>query len=647
MSLRHCICACNILQCCALISSGRSFSGAKKRTGIISPYALFDSNHEQKLISSDSNKVLNVSRRQAITTSAVALVATCSFAATNIKIDSRQSSDLEGIKLGRTEWVPLSNLRRPPAAVIPVSFSTYASRILINYDESVQAWWVKNQDRVRLLSEKEQEHYMEALFGSLSFSVETACARFVLDHGRSNTIDEAQSISQAFEDLAHIFLERYNGKADLLRQVGILFSQLPVQYQPQELLSELQEAVNKSTRTSSNSSATSVNDFPRFSTIDDIYHSSFSDLLSPSFSFKSEIISGASVYAVTSGRQNSKTDDNTYSGAIFEPYSALTPLTRQPPNFGIDIYALLALSGGLACTLTHSAVIPLDVVKTRLQTTDGGERTEKINLHPGGELLEEASAIIKEEGLSALFLGSQATIAGYLWYGITVYPAYFFLKLWIVSLLEPCVALSQENTIAFIAGALAAVIASIGLTPAEACRIRTVADPTTFKRLGLLGTAQYISNENPVLQWRTLFGGFNSLLLRQVIFGSIKFLAFERSCDFIYSNIPSLMSDITTPTRLLVSLIAGGFAGTFSSIISQPADSVLTYVAQKGESLGPMEACKLMIKEDGLGSLFRGLQTRCVWAGGIIAGQFLLYDLFRNIFGVDERLSEAFQLVIS
>mmetsp|Transcript_13524 Transcript_13524/g.19404 ORF Transcript_13524/g.19404 Transcript_13524/m.19404 type:complete len:108 (-) Transcript_13524:3429-3752(-) len=107
------------------------------------------------------------------------------------------------------------------------------------------------------------------------------------------------------------------------------------------------------------------------------------------------------------------------------------------------------------------------------------------------------------------------------------------------------------------------------------------------------------------------------------------------------------MSDITTPTRLLVSLIAGGFAGTFSSIISQPADSVLTYVAQKGESLGPMEACKLMIKEDGLGSLFRGLQTRCVWAGGIIAGQFLLYDLFRNIFGVDERLSEAFQLVIS
>lgn len=415
MSLRHCICACTILvQCCALISSGRSFSGAKKRIAIISPYALFDSNREQKHISSDANKVLNVSRRQAIATSVVALVATCSFAADNIKTDSRQSSDLEGIKLGSTEWVPISNLRRPPAAVIPLSFSTYASRILINYDESVQAWWLKNQDRVRLLSDKEQEHYMEVLFGSLAFSVETACARFVLDHGGSNPIDETQSISQAFEDLAHIFLERYNGKADLLRQVSILFSQLAVQYQPQELLSELQEAINKSTRTSTNSSATSVNDFPRFSTIDDIEHSSFSNLLSPSFSFnnKSEKNSGASVSAVSSGRQNSKTDDNTNSRAIFEPSSALTPLTRQRPNFGIDIYALLALSGGLACTLTHSAVIPLDVVKTRLQTTDGEERAEKVNLHRKSELLEEASAIIKEEGLSALFLGSQATIAG-------------------------------------------------------------------------------------------------------------------------------------------------------------------------------------------------------------------------------------------
>ena len=109
---------------------------------------------------------------------------------------------------------------------------------------------------------------------------------------------------------------------------------------------------------------------------------------------------------------------------------------------------------------------------------------------------------------------------------------------------------------------------------------------------------------------------------------------FERACDFIFKIWPMLHD--ATWTSLMVSLVAGGFSGALSSVVSQPADSVLTYVAQNnvGGNVGVIEGSALMVEQEGVASLFRGLGSRCVWAGSIIAGQFLLYDVFRTYFGV-------------
>lgn len=658
-----CIYSFTNMRCCAFLavdrSSGISTTGNICSTvlrpnliqqGIYTQYALIDSNHQQDSSSPKSQKVFGIGRKEAIFASlATLLVVAPSLAANNRQArtgTSSPSSELEGIQLGRTEWVPLSDLVGSNAVAIdiPISFTTYTSRILINYDDSVQAWWVNNLRRTRLLPEQERQHHMEVLFSSLSFSVEESCKRFILDRRRSSsTKDDNQAISQAFEELAVLFLERYYYKRsnadqdeDLLRHVGILFSQLPIKYQPKQILDQLQDSIS--------SNATSDKRYPRNVDKKDAYYSNFADLLPPSFSFKPYTPLGSIGYHVSLEENNLQLDEHIFSRIIVGPYLPFTPLKRQRPKLGIGTYTLLGISGGLACSLTHALVIPLDVVKTRLQTASDCEPTKAKKKK---RIIEEAITIVEEEGFQALLLGSQATIAGYFWYGLTVYPAYFFFKNWISdSLLDQSVALSQENSVAFVAGALAAVIASIGLTPIEACRIRTVADPKTFRSLGLIGTAQYISMENPVLRWRTLFSGFNSLLARQVIFGSVKFLAFERSCDFIYSVIPRLMDGDTN--RLLVTLISGAFAGTLSCIVSQPADSVLTYVAQKGESIDVIKGCRMMIEENGARSLFRGLQSRCIWAGCIIAGQFLLFDVFRIMLEVDgEKLSEAFQLVIS
>ena len=312
------------------------------------------------------------------------------------------------------------------------------------------------------------------------------------------------------------------------------------------------------------------------------------------------------------------------------------PLSRER-SLDLGIYALLGISGGGGCTLTHTLVIPLDVVKTRIQTNPGR--------YAG--LFDGFASMAKDEGISALFLGTQATIVGYLWYGISVYPSYAFFKRFLGdSLLPPAFAVAHTSQIALVAGALASVVASLGLTPIEACRIRAVAQPETYRPLGLLGTLDVISKEDDELGWKNLYAGLPSLMLRQVIFGSVKFLAFERASDAIFGIYPNLRD--ATVTALGVSLVAGGISGALSSVVSQPADSVLTYVAkQKGGNIGLLDGARIMVDQDGVGSLFRGLGSRSVWAGCIIAGQFLLYDVFRAFFGITgEDLNQVFEVVL-
>jgi solute carrier family 25 (mitochondrial phosphate transporter), member 3 len=290
------------------------------------------------------------------------------------------------------------------------------------------------------------------------------------------------------------------------------------------------------------------------------------------------------------------------------------------------------------------------VLKTRAQTdprTLNGEGANSGSVN----LIDSGIKIIEREGVGALLLGTQATIVGYFWYGLSVYPCYTFFKRFLSQTLDAnsLVAVAQHgNEIALLAGAMAAVVASLGLSPIEAARIRAVANPAVYRPLGLVGTLQVIATEDATLGWKNLYAGLPSLLTRQVLFGSIKFLAFERACEFIFAAWPFLLN--ATWTTLAVSLVAGGWSGVISSAFSQPADSVLTYVSKEGSvniggKMNLLDGVQQMIANDGPSSLFRGLGSRCVWAGCIIAGQFLLYDIFRTVFGVSaDDLSQVFQV---
>lgn len=75
------------------------------------------------------------------------------------------------------------------------------------------------------------------------------------------------------------------------------------------------------------------------------------------------------------------------------------------------------------------------------------------------------------------------------------------------------------------------------------------------------------------------YDGLSTLLVRQVFFGMMKFLVFDYFADFVFDLQPALAEKVET--QLLVSLLSGAVAGVASSIVSQPADTILTRMNQK------------------------------------------------------------------
>eukprot|EP00581_Thalassiosira_minuscula_P003064 CAMPEP_0183744606 /NCGR_PEP_ID=MMETSP0737-20130205/65816_1 /TAXON_ID=385413 /ORGANISM="Thalassiosira miniscula, Strain CCMP1093" /LENGTH=645 /DNA_ID=CAMNT_0025980251 /DNA_START=359 /DNA_END=2297 /DNA_ORIENTATION=- len=547
---------------------------------------------------------------------------------------------LEELSLGTATWnddttqssssIPLS------ARIVPPSFCTYLARFLLHYDDGASAWWIDQSESYSLLASFDARQRESKAFGSYASSIQRGLYSYVSGNDESN-IRSYSKVREQYASLLTSLLGKYGEKTGAVRDIALLFATLPGVYQPVETLRRIPD---DELRAAGTNRGTRSYNFPAN------YQEDFTLLLPTKY--RVSYAESSRSFVITPDINLFEIGINEKSGVPDAIATTFGPLSSRPLSrerkFTLDIYALLGISGGAGCALTHTLVIPLDVVKTRLQTDPG--RYDGI--------LDGAATMAKEEGINSLLLGTQATIVGYLWYGISVYPSYAFFKRFIADgLLSPAYALAHTNDVALVAGALASVVASLGLTPVEACRIRAVAQPETYRPLGLLGTLKVIGTEDEEMGWKNVYAGLPSLMTRQVIFGSVKFLAFERASEAIFGVWPELRE--ATWTALGVSLVAGGISGALSSVVSQPADSVLTYVAKQsapaggggGGSLGIVDGAKTMVRTEGAASLFRGVGSRSIWAGCIIAGQFLLYDVFRAFFGISgEDLNQVFEVVL-
>eukprot|EP00559_Dactyliosolen_fragilissimus_P001052 CAMPEP_0184859906 /NCGR_PEP_ID=MMETSP0580-20130426/4863_1 /TAXON_ID=1118495 /ORGANISM="Dactyliosolen fragilissimus" /LENGTH=320 /DNA_ID=CAMNT_0027356779 /DNA_START=68 /DNA_END=1030 /DNA_ORIENTATION=+ len=304
-----------------------------------------------------------------------------------------------------------------------------------------------------------------------------------------------------------------------------------------------------------------------------------------------------------------------------------TVLLAPSPSKDYDLMYYLkgAAAGGICCSITHGALTPVDVVKTRVQL-------DPVKYNSG--LIGGFRQIIAEEGAMALATGLGATAAGYFIQGWFKFGGVEFFKIKAVESMGEEAAWNNKTNIYLASAAGAETIADVFLCPLEAVRIRSVSDPEFCD-----GLADGFSKMFKAEGVGGFYAGLAPILAKQVPYTMAKFAVQGEAADAMYKSMGKTPADLSSGTNLSVSLASGVVAGVAAAIISHPADTLLSKVNKAGAGGTGSMASRLMniAKEVGFVNLCTvGLIPRCVMIGTLTAGQFGIFDTVMGALGASK-----------
>jgi len=277
------------------------------------------------------------------------------------------------------------------------------------------------------------------------------------------------------------------------------------------------------------------------------------------------------------------------------------------------------------CSITHGALCPVDVVKTRVQL-------DPVKYNTG--LVGGFKTIIAEEGAAALATGLGATAFGYFVQGWFKFGGVEFFKIQASQSMGTEKAWENKTVIYLGAAAAAEFIADIFLCPLEAVRIRSVSDPEFCD-----GLADGFSKMAKAEGIGGFYSGFLPILGKQIPYTMAKFAVQGNVADAVYGAWGKNAKELSGSVNMGVSLFSGTVAGVAAAIISHPADTLLSKVNKAGAGGdGPMMVRIANIaKETGFVNLCTvGLLPRCVMIGTLTAGQFGIFDSVMNALGASK-----------
>lgn len=295
-------------------------------------------------------------------------------------------------------------------------------------------------------------------------------------------------------------------------------------------------------------------------------------------------------------------------------------------KFNSTYYTKAALAGGICCGLTHGAVCPVDVVKTRIQLQPQKYNTGMV----GGFRM-----VIKEEGMAALSTGLAATGVGYFIQGWFKFGGVEFFKINATKMMGEKKAFENRTAIYLGAAAGAEFIADCFLCPLEACRIRSVSDPTFGS--GLFSVGARMVREEGLL--RGFYSGFGPILFKQIPYTMAKFAVQGLVAEKMYAGMGSSPAQMGGVANMGVALSSGTVAGVIAAIISHPADTLLSKMNVKGSGGEGSIPSRMMnvTKEMGVAKLcLTGLGARCVMIGTLTALQFGIFDTVMRALGAEK-----------
>ncbi|XP_033097287.1 phosphate carrier protein, mitochondrial-like, partial [Anneissia japonica] len=282
--------------------------------------------------------------------------------------------------------------------------------------------------------------------------------------------------------------------------------------------------------------------------------------------------------------------------------------------YGSRKYLTLCGFGGiLSCGLTHTAIVPLDLVKCRIQV-DPTKYKSTVN---------GFRVTLAEEGVRALGKGWAPTFVGYSMQGLCKFGLYEVFKIQYSNLVGEENSYLYRTSLYLAASASAEFFADIALAPMEAVKVKIQTSPGWAGTLRE-GVPKMMQSEGI----RGFYKGLPPLWLRQIPYTMMKFACFERTVEALYKYVvPKPRAECSKPEQLVVTFVAGYIAGVFCAIVSHPADSVVSKLNKEVGST-PLQAAKDL----GMAGLWKGLTPRIIMIGTLTALQWFIYDSVKVYF---------------
>jgi len=296
---------------------------------------------------------------------------------------------------------------------------------------------------------------------------------------------------------------------------------------------------------------------------------------------------------------------NTSPGRHIDAAEAETSCEIGTPKY----YALCGFGGVLSCGITHTAVVPLDLVKCRIQVDPDKYKN----------IINGFKVSLKEGGTKSLALGWAPTFFGYSMQGLGKFGFYEVFKILYSNMIGEENAFLYRTTLYLAASASAEFFADIMLCPMEAIKVRIQTSPVgTFPTTLRAGF--------PVIHKAEGLGGFYKGLAplwgRQIPYTMMKFACFERTVELLYAYVvPKPRAECSKGEQLIVTFVAGYIAGVFCAIVSHPADTIVSKLNQdKTATVGSVA------RSLGWAGMWKGLTPRIIMIGTLTALQWFIYD---------------------
>jgi solute carrier family 25 phosphate transporter 3 len=279
------------------------------------------------------------------------------------------------------------------------------------------------------------------------------------------------------------------------------------------------------------------------------------------------------------------------------------------------------IGGVLSCGLTHTAVVPLDIVKCKMQVFP-----EKYK-----GLISGVRTVLAEEGIRGLSIGWAPTFIGYSMQGLCKFGFYEYFKDLYANTVGEQTFANNKGLIWLSASASAEFFADIALCPMEMVKVKIQTSPLgTFPTT--LGPAVAAMQANRA-ETRFPFGSLTPLWSRQIPYTMAKFYFFEKVVEAFYTYVfTQPKSSYSKTTQLEITFASGYIAGVICAVVSHPADTMVSQLGKasnKGKSIGTIAS------EVGMKNLLtKGLGTRVLMIGTLTGLQWWIYDTFKSALGL-------------